>query len=179
VASLFALTDATTAAHAADKQPNKETNSMKRRHIHSSAAGLLLVVSWVLTIGAGLTGCATPKPQTAEEKVQASASDLREVLESTIQDAGRRQQMLVLVDRAEADLKAGAVELAGLLKEQERLNADYNASRDEFRKLGDRMQAVRKEYRAKTISARQSLASLATDQEWKKITSRDRAIFGQ
>ena len=142
------------------------------------AAAFLLVAAWGLAIGAGLSGCATPKPQTAEETVQASAADLREVLESTIQDAGRLQQMLALADRAGADLKAGAAELAGFSKEQERLNADYNASRDELRKLVDRMQAVRKEYHAKAISARQALASLATDQEWKKITSRDLALFG-
>jgi len=40
------------------------------------------------------------------------------------------------------------------------------------------MLTVRKEMRSKVISTRQALAQLATDDEWKKITSRDLAILG-
>ena len=86
--------------------------------------------------------------------------------------------MLALADQASADLEAGAAELAGLRQEQDRLNKNYNATKDEFREFGDRMQAVRNEVRFKVIEARQALAQLATDDKWKKITARDFAIVG-
>ena len=94
----------------------------------------------VVAAGVCVTGCAGKKPQTAEEQVRASAPDLRATLQDTVKDAGRLQQMLAIADRAAADLEAGAAELAKLQKEQDRLNADYNATRDDIQQLGERMQ---------------------------------------
>jgi len=125
-----------------------------------------------------IAGCACNKPQNKEERVQASAADLRTTLQATVKDAGRLQQMLAITDRAESELDPGAAELARLLKEQDRLNADYNAGRDAFQKLGERIQTLRGEQRSRIIGTRQALAQLATDDEWKKIASLDLAILG-
>ena len=149
---------------------------MKR--VRSKMVLAAVATAWVAAVGAGLTGCSTPKPKSAEETAQANVADLNQTLRNTVKDAGRLQQMLALADQVAVDLKAGTLELASLQKEQAKLAADYKASRDDFRRLGDRMQTVRMESLAKGMRARQALAKLATDDEWKKITSRDLAILG-
>jgi hypothetical protein len=138
----------------------------------------LVLLAAMVAAGACFTGCTSTEPAVAGAKMQASADDLRETLKDTVKDAGRLSQMLVVADQIGADMQAGAKELDALQKEQTRLNADYSTTPEALREIGDRIQAVRAEYRAKAISARQALAKLATDKEWKKITSRDLALVG-
>ena len=85
--------------------------------------------------------------------------------------------MLALVDKEAADLQLGVEEFARLREEEARLDADYNTTPDQLRKVGDRLQAVRLQYRAQLIQTRMALAQLATDAEWKEITSRNLAVF--
>jgi DNA repair exonuclease SbcCD ATPase subunit len=139
---------------------------------------LAMATALGVMIGVCFTGCANPKPMSMEEQVHASTVDLRETLKDTIKDAAKLQQMLAIADQATADLEAGVAELASLREKQERLNADYNASRDEILQLGEQALKVLKETRSKVVSARQVLAQLANDDEWEKITSRDMAILG-
>jgi hypothetical protein len=146
-----------------------------KRTIHTILA---IAAALGVMIGICFTGCASSKQLSAEEEVHASAVDLHETLKGTVKDAARLQQMLAIADQAEADLEAGVAELENLRKKQERLNADYNASRDEILQLGGQASTVRKETRSKLVSARQALAQLSTDDEWKKITARDMAILG-
>ena len=138
---------------------------------------LAQMVCVLLFLVASLSACASRSDKSSEDKVNDSAAELREILKSTVKDADRLQQMLVLANQFEADMKAGTAEIAKISKEQGRLNADYNASRDDFRQLGELIQAARTEYRTKQISTRNALAQLATDYEWKKITFSDHAIL--
>ena len=130
----------------------------------------------VVLLIAGILGCSTEPSKTDDEKLQANELDLSDTLRSTVKDTDRLRQMLALVDQLTAELQVGLDELAKLREEEALLNADYNASLEELHKVGDRIQSVRVEYRAKLIRMRMALAQLATDDEWKKITSRDLAI---
>jgi predicted nucleic acid-binding Zn-ribbon protein len=111
------------------------------------------------------------------EKLQENITDLRAKLRDVIKDAGRLQQIQAIVDQRAAEMQKGFDEFARLRKAQVRLNANYDASQDEFRQLGNSIQSVRAEYRSKVIQTRQAIAQLTTDDEWEKITSRDLAIF--
>lgn len=139
---------------------------------------LTLATAWVVAAGVCVMGCAGKKPQTVEERASAITAELNKTLRDTVKDEGRLQQMLAIADQGAADLQEFDAKLAKLQKEQDGLLADYNASKDEFKQLGDRLQALRKETRSKVISARQALAQLATDEEWKKITSHNLEILG-
>jgi hypothetical protein len=132
---------------------------------------LALTAIWIVVTGIFITGCAGKKPQSPEEKVQANSVELRKTLKDTIKDTGRLQQMLAFADLAAADLEADSADLAELLKAQDRLNADYNASREEFRQLGDRLEGMRKKNRSTFMKAHHAIAQLATDDEWKKIAA--------
>lgn len=151
---------------------------MKQKALLTTLAGCVLALAGLVAIGIGLTGCASTEPLVAGAKVQASAADLRETLADVVKDAGRLSQMLVLADQAGADLETGAKELNRLQQEQTRLNAEFTATPDALRQIGERLQSLRTDYEVKAISIRQSLARLATDEEWKKITSRDLALIG-
>jgi hypothetical protein len=138
----------------------------------------LVLLAAMVAASACFTGCTSTEPAVAGAKMQASAGDLRETLKDTVKDAGRLSQMLAVADQIAADMQAGAKELDALQQELTRLNVDYNTTPDALRQIDEQMLSVRKEYRAKAISARQALAKLATDKEWKKITSRDLALVG-
>lgn len=133
--------------------------------------------SYLVLLLVAIAGCSSKPPQTGEEWYQASANQLRDSLLKTVKDQGRLQQMLALVDKEAADLQLGVEEFARLREEEARLDADYNTTPDQLRKVGDRLQAVRLQYRAQLIQTRMALAQLATDAEWKEITSRNLAVF--
>ena len=133
--------------------------------------------SYLVLLLVAIAGCSSEPPQTGEEWYQASANQLRDSLLKTVKDQGRLQQMLALVDKEAADLQLGVEEFARLREEEARLDADYNTTPDQLRKVGDRLQAVRLQYRAQLIQTRMALAQLATDAEWKEITSRNLAVF--
>ena len=133
--------------------------------------------SYLVLLLVAIAGCSSEPPQTGEEWYQASANQLRDSLLKTVKDQGRLQQMLALVDKEAADLQLGVEEFARLREEEARLDADYNTTPDQLRKVGDRLQAVRLQYRAQLIQTRIALAQLATDAEWKEITSRNLAVF--
>lgn len=149
---------------------------MKYKQALSALAGCTLGILLICAAGLGLTGCAGKTPPAAGAKVMESAVDLRETLKDTIKDPVRLEKMLALADQITADLQTGALEIDRLLKEQSRLNAEFATTAEELRLIGERIQSVRTGYRTKAISSRQALAQLATDKEWKKITSRDLAI---
>ena len=125
-----------------------------------------------------VSSCSNEPAKTTEEQFQASAADMRNTLRKTVTDDSRLRKMLALIDRADADMQSGAREFKKVREQQQRLNADYDTTRDELQQIGDKIQAVRKTYRDRVISVRQELAQLATNDEWKSITSRDLAIFG-
>jgi predicted nucleic acid-binding Zn-ribbon protein len=124
-----------------------------------------------------ISGCSSEPAKTNVEKLQENITDLRAKLRDVIKDAGRLQQIQAIVDQRAAEMQKGFDEFARLRKAQVRLNANYDASQDEFRQLGNSIQSVRAEYRSKVIQTRQAIAQLTTDDEWEKITSRDLAIF--
>lgn len=148
---------------------------MKNKHIHPARLGSILAVAGVMTMaGIFLSGCFNTKaPKTQSERHQAIADDMQETLEVVVEDAGKRQQMKALIDQELDALLAGTTELAELRQELSRLNKDYNATREELEDVNNQMLVIRRKHIARFIAFRQSLASLATDEEWMKLIDHD------
>jgi len=151
--------------------------TIRRQNIIAAALVSALASCCFAFLVVGISGCSSEPAKTGKEQLQANVIDLRDKLRNTIKDAGRLQQMQAIVDQNAAEMQLGFEEFARLRKEEVRLNANYDASQDEFRQLGDRIHSARKENRSLVIHTRMALAQLTTDDEWKKITSRDLAIF--
>lgn len=135
-------------------------------------AGLMLLV------GFGATGCSKKPPLTAEQQLDTKIEELKKVLRETVTDQTRLDQMLNLADRSAEQLRTSTAALAALLKEQERLNLDYAATPEAFQSLGARMQAQLQDSYAKAMAIRFDMAKLATDAEWKKLTSEKLGLMG-
>lgn len=149
-----------------------------KRNMSPCRVAYVLAAGVLLSVACGcLIGCSTSKPQSSEEKIRASAEDLRVTMERAVEDAGKRRQMQTLADQAMAELKKGAEELATLRQEQERLNKDYNATRDDYKRMEERLVAVRRKQIEQIIATRQAIASMATDDEWKIMAGRDLALL--
>jgi hypothetical protein len=123
-------------------------------------------------------GCSKTPALSAEDKSLAKLEELRTNLTVIVQDPARLDQMLNLMDRATEQLRTQAAMMAALLQEQERLNLDYNAPPEAFRALGERLRAQQKDNYDKAMAIRFSLAKLATDDEWKKITKLNLGLLG-
>jgi septal ring factor EnvC (AmiA/AmiB activator) len=125
----------------------------------------------------GLVACSSEPTKTREEQLQANITDLHETLHKSVQDTDKLHRMLAVVDQKTPELQRSLEEFTRLRKEQVQLNANYNATLDEFRQLDGRIKSVRMKYRETAVNMRTALAQLSNDDEWKKITSRDLAIF--
>jgi len=131
----------------------------------------------IASLIAGLSSCSNEPAKTHEERVQANITDLRDTLRNAVKDSARLEQMLTIVDQESTRLRSEIVEFEKLRKEEADLNANYNASREEFEQMGKRIQSVREEFHTRLIKARMAIAQLATDDEWQEITSLDLAIL--
>jgi hypothetical protein len=141
-----------------------------------STVALIALIS--LGAGIGLAACGHETRQTAAQKSQTTADELRATLSQTVKDPVRLQQMLSVSDQLARDLKAGMVELELLLAEQDRLNRAYATTPAALDEIWIRIQATRQTYRTRLLHARSTLAQLATDDEWKQIIDHDHPVLG-
>ncbi len=135
-------------------------------------------VAGLLLAGLGATGCSKKPPLTAEQQVDANIEEVKKVLRETVPDQPRLDQMLNLADRGSEQLRRSATQLEDLLMEQQRLNLDYKATPEAFQALGERLQAQRKDSFTKAMAIRFAMAKMATDDEWKKLTSEKLGLMG-
>jgi hypothetical protein len=130
--------------------------------------GLVVVSLW---------GCSSDLKPSSEELWQANMTDFRDHLRLVVHDPDRLQRLLDVFDQAAAELKVGLDQIVALRQEDVRLNGNPQTATEDLRQQGVLIQSHIKTHRAKIIRARMALAHLATDDEWKKITSRRLAIF--
>ena len=133
------------------------------------------VIVCIVLIGC-LSGCFNNTEKIEQEPVLSSYADLRDTLRNTVKDSAKLDRMLAIVDQELIKLKSQIAELKELRREDVLLNANYNASRDDFERIGNRIHSVHEQFYSGLIKTRMAIAQLATDDEWKKITSRDLVI---
>src|SRR4029077_10530726 len=79
-------------------------------------------------------GCHGTK-ETREQAIQTSSQKLREAISSNVVDAGRKTQMLAVVDQIEAAQKRLSKQTGDFIGSYRRLAADYNPPRPPFEQL--------------------------------------------
>ena len=138
---------------------------------------LLWVVVCLALVAAGAWSCTSAPPKSSEQALAASARNLRQMLQKTVKDPARLEQMLAIVDDAAPRMGQGLAELLKLQTEQKHLQAAYEATPDDFRALYERMDAAREQYRSLFVDTRMALAELASDEEWEHIVAPDLALL--
>lgn len=121
-----------------------------------------LLITFVCSLFA--TGCGN-KSTTESELRHQMFDDMRVCLDK-IPEADRRDKVLALVDKIEGDLGQMRENVAQFIAANEELNADYDATREDFNKLQREFNASRKQLQQQILTAKFQLKDLTTEAEW-------------
>ena len=121
---------------------------------------LLASVIGVLVLTAG---CASEDPR----------SNLRAWIRTEIDDEARGAKLTALVEERSRYTNDYAEETARYRKELRRLNADYDATPDQFSGLRTEFAAVREAQRKRLITTAMEMRKLCTADEWAELAELD------
>jgi hypothetical protein len=121
-------------------------------------------------------GCAGTTP-TPEAAIQDASKELRQAVTGNVEDAGRREQMLALVDQIEATQRSFSAQAADFAAQYTRMNADYDAPRARFEQLFSAFNGQRMQSRDRVLELHFRLSALATEKEWKSIGKAEAKLY--
>ena len=119
-------------------------------------------------------GCASKSPA----ELQSEAFDhLRANVQSVVADPDRARQAIALVGQLEDNFDNIVVNRATRFEGVRVLNADYDASRDDFISLFEAIEGEIEAHQQQVSDLYGQLAAITTDDEWAELgQSRDRAM---
>ena len=121
----------------------------------------------LVAIVAMTAACAgTPKGDPVAEAV----SDYKARIRQIVTDEARADALLQLVDQADAQRRAAEAEAAAFAAEFQRLNADYDATKDQFTALMARHRADRRGFADALLALRAKMVAGTTPAEWDAIS---------
>jgi hypothetical protein len=120
----------------------------------------------LLSAAAACSGGGGHDPAKAREAVE----EMRDFARSKIKDPARAEKVVGLVDAYEKRIGALNGQLQAFLGELRALNADYDAPRERFQKLGDDFTAARRPLQTALVDTVQAMKAGTTPEEWKSLT---------
>jgi hypothetical protein len=141
----------------------------------SPSTSLSLPLVLVLCV-AGLSGCGGKKP-TKQEAIAQYGQELHDVVADKVHDAGRRAQMLAIVDRIEALQLQFTRDTEAMVASYRKLDADYGAPRAAFDQMFADYNATRVKARSQVLDLHFQLAALASDDEWRPIAKAETHLY--
>jgi len=139
---------------------------MKR--VRRYALGLVVVLA--------LAGCSSPHHygMAGEGKGDAywqkGQQDMASLIDRTVKDRGKAEQVKSVVSEIVAELKASREREHGAHRRMYELNANYTATPEEFMKVLDDANNQRMQSAAKVLSLRFKMKELMTVEEWKALS---------
>ena len=116
-----------------------------------------------------LSACGNSEPVSREDQQAAAFADLRLAISETVTDDGRRADVLAVIDSLEKDVD----ELRNLLvrrrTELRKLNANYDATREDFLEFAQQMETRIQNGRRQALEKHLRLAASMTPEEWASI----------
>ncbi len=134
-------------------------------------SALLLCVAALIAPGCGSS------PPTAEQSIERYSQKLRETVSSRVQDQGRRDQMLSVVEQMETLQLRFNKETSDFVAAYRKLNADYQAPRPLFDQLFSEYNAERISARRQDLDLHFQLSSLAAADEWDAIAKAEGKLY--
>ena len=123
-----------------------------------------------------LAGCA------GKDKADSSAewiTQMRSKVSIVVEDPDRAEQIIGVFSGVEADLQKWGAYKGEYFMEMEALNADYDATPEEFRDLIGSYNVERSQIKRKMLDARLKIKGLSTRDEWQVLTTLDKTLFQQ
>jgi len=147
--------------------------------MHSRARSLGLAALFTVLVCAvtlTLAGCVGTKPSKAQT-IERYSQELREAVSSNVSNAGRRAQLLSIVDQVDALQLRFSQETTEFVERFRKLNADYDSTRPAFDQLFSDYNAKRITARSEALDLHFQLASLATADEWRAIGKAEAKLY--
>jgi len=103
--------------------------------------------------------------------------DIRSRISENIDDPKKSSEMFALVDSLEQMLEEFDVDVQNYYRQILEVNADYNATREDFERVRSRFETRRKAARREAMALRFQLKNLATKEEWKRLSDKKESII--
>ncbi len=124
-----------------------------------------------------MLACSGPKVQLDESTGSGPLDEQIALIKEHITDPERREKCLVVADDWNKKLAAFYVEHQNHVKKIKTLQADYHSSENQFQEAYDQFNPKFEVMLTQLIAARQTLVELTTDEEWKKISAREKSYI--
>ena len=121
----------------------------------------------LISVVAMMAACAgTPKSDSGTEPVSNYKAKIREI----VTDQVRASMLVQLVDQAHAQCQAADAEAAAFAADFQHLNADYNATKDQFTALMTKHRADRRGFAEALLALRARMVAGTTPTEWDALS---------
>ena len=110
---------------------------------------------------------------------QKGQQDMATLIDHTVKDQGKAEQVKSAVSQIVAELKAGREQERAAHRRMYELNANYAATPEEFVKVLDDTNNQRMQSAAKILSLRFKMKDLMTAEEWKAMSDQMLAYSGR
>ena len=124
----------------------------------------LILLAGVASVIAGCTS--TPGNEAAATAVASYQSKIREI----VTDPARAATLTTLVDQADAQRRAAEAEAEAFAADFQRLNADYDATKDQFTALMTKHRGQRRQFAEALLALRDKMVAGTTPQEWEALS---------
>jgi type II secretory pathway pseudopilin PulG len=133
-----------------------------------SAAVLSLLLSALM-----LVACSGTDTVTREEQEKQSVESFRDTIRNVIQDSDRQEEIIGLVETYQLNFKSLRNTIEAQRTEVRTLNADYEATREQFQILIDKYGAAISAARNKATDSRMAFVRATTAEEWAGLKKAD------
>lgn len=128
---------------------------------------LMIVFSLVLLSFA--VACSSGEPVSREDQQAAAFADLRAAVTETVTDDDRQNEVLTIINSLATDVDELRELLVRRRTELRKLNADYDATREEFLEFANQMESRIQNGRRQALQQHLRLAAAMTADEWAAI----------
>lgn len=122
-----------------------------------------------LVLSSLLLACSSNDPASRADDQATAFADLRAAIAETIADENRQADVLNIVGALEADVDELRALLVRRREKVRALNADYDATREEFLELSRQMEARIQASKRRAVERQQALGSAMTAEEWDSL----------
>ena len=145
---------------------------MNNRQIRS-VPYLILIAGILLLL---LAGCSKKaKIETTSDWITQMKSSVYDV----VKDSQRAQQIVNEFEQLDQKLNVWDVYLGEYKSEMDKMNANYDLTREEFSAFIDTYNTKRHALKEEILASRFKIKELATKDEWEKITDQEETLFQQ
>jgi phage-related tail protein len=106
---------------------------------------------------------------TPEQQAQADFQAYEAQIRKVISDPARADQLVALTNEYQQQMRESAAIVRDYRSKLTALNANYDATREDFKALFSQQDAHREAFLRKVAALREQMAALTTDAEWEEL----------